>query len=137
MPTTATNTWGQKKIEPQLGVIPLTTPVRFSASKTITKGTVLGKVTATGKFEAYSDANSPAGVGVALGIAIYDITTDSSGNITNLGDQGSVQTHADIYHSGCFKVSDLTGLDAAAVADLFARYVGGDSSSAGYLVIPA
>lgn len=135
MPTTATNTWSQKKLEPQLGSTPLTTPVRIAPSLTLALGTVLGKITATGKFKAYDDA-AVDGSAVAVGILPYRVVTDASGNITNMGDQNSVQTNVDIYHNGIFRVGDLVALDAAAVVDLHGRYVGGDSSATGFLAIP-
>lgn len=44
----------------------------------LTAGRVLGMITASGKFQAYDDANTPAGVGTALAILAYDVPASAS-----------------------------------------------------------
>jgi hypothetical protein len=119
MPTTATNTYGNQ------GIAPLYDSrgarqhhLKFGNSLTIAKGTVIGQITATGLGAAYNNANAD-GSEVAKGIAAYDFTTDASGVVTlGGGEQGERQQTAPVFMSGYFKTSELTGLDAAGVADL-------------------
>lgn len=69
-------------------------------------------------FKAYNDGNSD-GSEVAKAILQYECVVDTYGNITvGGGDYGETQKAAPAYFSGTFKTADLTGLDAAAVADL-------------------
>lgn len=73
-------------------------------------GTVLAKVSATGRFKAYSDTGS-GGVEVALGI--LNETVD-------LQYVGSTLQHVQSYMgcAGTCYTAACTGLDAAAIADL-------------------
>ncbi|MNC76874.1 hypothetical protein D3C75_1286930 [compost metagenome] len=71
----------------------------------LVKGTVIGKVTATGKFKAYSNAASD---GTETAVCILDNDQDTTG-----GDVG-----ASAWIAGIFDSSKLTGLDAAAKTDL-------------------
>lgn len=96
--------------------------VKFAASLTLAKGTVVAQVTTGGLWNTYDDAQTN-GRQVAKGILPYAITTDASGNIsisgTGTGDEHfSEKTHIDIWITGYFLTSELTGLDAAGVADL-------------------
>ena len=106
-----------------------TESVPFTPSKTIAKGTILGRVTATNKWEAYNDG-AATGVEVARGIAMYDIVTDASGNVflgtSAASEQGNSELTAPIYVSGDFFVADLTGLDANGLADMQGWLVYGD-----------
>jgi hypothetical protein len=95
----------------------VTESVPFGNSLTIAKGTVLGIVTATGKWAAY-DNGAATGLEVARGIAMYNFTTDGSGNVTIANDTGVTYHTAPIYLAGTFRTTELTGLDAAAVTDL-------------------
>lgn len=128
MPTSAANTFQNTKLEPARPGA-LTEAVNFSASKTIAKGTVLGRVASTNKWEAYNDAGN-TGVEVARGIAMYSIVTDSSGNVyygtSAASEQGNYDLTAPIYISGDFFVADLTGLDANGLADMKGWIVYGD-----------
>lgn len=91
--------------------------VPFGASLTVARGTVVAVKTSDKKWYAYVDANSD-GTEVARGIAMYDFTTDGSGNVTIGNDQTVTYNTAPIYLAGTFRTTELTGLDAAGVADL-------------------
>jgi hypothetical protein len=95
------------------------------ADGTYAAGTVLGKVTATpGQLKAYADANSD-GSGVAAGI-LRDACVVASGVITVRDEHGGgVVQSVPVYYGGVFKTSELTGLDAAAVADLGGKLISG------------
>lgn len=100
--------------------------MRFGASLTIAKGTLIGVVTATGHGAAYNDALA-TGVETAVAIAMYDFKTDASGNVY-LGDSAtatyenvSIGKTAPVFISGVFNEDDLTGYDAAALADFNGR----------------
>ena len=41
-------------------------------------GMVLGKITASGKYQAYDDANIPAGIGVAAAVLLYATSTSAA-----------------------------------------------------------
>lgn len=97
--------------------------VRIAASTTLAAGTILGRVTATGRYAAYNDANTD-GTQRAEGVLKYSVVTDASGNITNASEWG-LTTYTQMYEQGDFLAADLTGLDAAAVADLEATYKSG------------
>lgn len=129
MPTSATNTFRNTKLEPFRPEDARTESVVFTVSKTIAKGTVLGRVTATNKWEAYNDG-AATGVEVARGIAMYDIVTDASGNVyfgtSAVSEQGASELSAPIYVAGEFLVADLTGLDANGLADMQGRIIYGD-----------
>src|SRR5215204_2281383 len=73
----------------------------FGNSLTVTKGTVIAITTATGKGAAYSDAGS-GGAEIAKAIAMYDFTTDGSGNVTIGGDSGATYKSAPVYVGGYF-----------------------------------
>lgn len=122
-------TFQNTKLEPARPEDARTEAVPFSASKTIAKGTVLGRVTATNKWDAYDDA-SITGLAVARGIAQYSFVTDSSGNVffgtSAASEQGNSELTAPIYVSGDFFVADLTGLDANGLADMKGWIVYGD-----------
>jgi hypothetical protein len=105
----------------------ITESVPFSASKTIAKGTVLGQVTATGKYEAYDSAGS-SGVEVARAIAMYDLTTDGSGNVTIANDRSLAESTGPVYIGGIFRTSELTGLDDDAVTQLGGQLTSGNAS---------
>jgi hypothetical protein len=81
-------------------------------------GLVLGKVTSTGEHQAYDDGNSPAGVGVALGVLMEDVPVESFPSAT-----GSALARM-VVGGELFKAK-LTGLDANAITDLGARTITG------------
>lgn len=72
-------------------------------------GTVVGRVTSSGKFAEYDDGNSPAGVGVAVGVLRETIDVSESDVLGN------------IIFGGVLKYSKLVGIDANAIADLNGR----------------
>jgi hypothetical protein len=127
MPTSATHTYNNQKLEPfqnpeEAKIIEVT----FAAgAANIPKGTLLGEVTASpGVYKAYNDANND-GSQTAKAIAQYDMQIDANGLITLSsvgstagGESGEKLRAAPAYVSGTFKTTDLTGLDAAAVTDL-------------------
>lgn len=97
-----------------------TMDIQLAASKTLAAGTVLGEVTASGKFDAYADAGA-GGLDTARVILKYDCKTDGDGNIwlgDTIGDLIEALPVAPVYYTGDFRKGDLTGLTAAAVADL-------------------
>jgi hypothetical protein len=104
-----------------------TTPTgKFGNSLTLAKGTLLGKKTADGKLYAYNNANAD-GTETAVAILPCPVATDASGNIY-LGDSAvpnslnpAVKTVPVIIGGGVWDTSDLTGYDAAALADLGGR----------------
>lgn len=123
MPTSAAVTYGIKKLEAKYpSPKPVEMAVNIAASQTIARGTLLGEVTASpGTFSAYASGNSD-GTQVPTAIAVYDMATDASGNITlggtgsaGLGDFNLTQKTAPVYINGDFDCSELIGLDANAL----------------------
>lgn len=136
MPTAAILTFTGQKCEPcQNPDQARQEAVRISASKTLAAGTVLGQVTSGGLFEAYSDADSPAGVGVARGILVYAVISDAASLLTfgttaaSAGEFGEKHLSVPMWISGDFEAADLTGLDANGLADLQGRVVRGTISA--------
>lgn len=90
--------------------------VAFAPSLTLAPGTLLGKLTATGKHAAYNDALA-TGVEVAKPLFTqYAITTDGDGNVTSLGD--IPQPTGPCFTQGYFRAEDVVGLDAAGLVDI-------------------
>ena len=96
---------------------------RFTASQSLAAGTLVGKVTATGLLSAYNNANVN-GTETAVGILMYSIDVDASGNVFLGGsavassmNQPTGKT-APYYVSGTFDPADITGEDAAGITDL-------------------
>jgi hypothetical protein len=120
MPTAALHTFNTNKL------IPFYHPedaqavhFKFPNSTTIVAGTVVGELTATpGSVAAYSNVAAD-GSETARGVVQYDVTVDGSGNHTWGGSLwGETYKSAPVFISGYFKTTDLTGLDAPAIADL-------------------
>ena len=88
-------------------------------STTITKGTLVGELTANqGRVDEYDNTNGD-GTETAIGIMMYDVVSDANGNITiGGGEHGETQLTCPVFVAGTFHTDDLTGLDAPAVADL-------------------
>lgn len=112
-----------------------TVSVKFGNSLTLAAGTVVGRKASDNKFYAYNNANAD-GTEVARGILQYPIVTDASGNAyigatAAVGEHGQTELTAPIYISGAFNVADLTGLDAAGLADLGRLIFGDDVADAG------
>jgi hypothetical protein len=94
---------------------------RLGASLTLAKGTLLGKRTSDNKHYAYDDTKTD-GTERAVGILVYDTITDASGNhYTGTSATASAINlpHADcsVYVAGTFDTTELTGYNAAALAD--------------------
>lgn len=82
-----------------------------SGNGVIAKGTVLGKITASGKYKPYAAANSD---GSQTAVCILDNDQDTTG-----GDVG-----ASAWIAGIFNSAKLTGLDSAAKTALKLCYFG-------------
>lgn len=140
MPTSAVATYGRGR------VMPLTQPheaqeesIALMPSQTLTKGTLVGQVSASKDRYAAYNSTLTTGPEVPTHILEYDCVVDSSGNIV-LGDQssgerGQSQKSVPAWVSGTFATTDLTGLDANAVTAMKARLTHGTVSD-GRLVIP-
>ena len=72
-------------------------------------GQVLGKITATGEYGKYSNADTETGLGVGVAI-LYDEVDATSAAVPGVG----IFRHAEV------KEAELTGLDTAGKADLAA-----------------
>jgi hypothetical protein len=102
---------------------------KIPASTTLAKGTVVGEMADTlGTVDAYATGGSN-GLNTALGIMVYDVISDASGNITfgttATGDEFGVEhLSCPVYVKGTFRTNDLTGLDAAGVADMNGHLTG-------------
>lgn len=95
-----------------------------SPDLTITTNTQVGAAGTPGTFAPYSETATD-GSQVASAIAVYDMQTDASGNVTfsstasqSGGPHGETYKTAPVYVSGYFNTADLTGLNAAAVPQL-------------------
>ncbi len=110
------------------------------------KGTALGELTATpGTFAPYKAGNVD-GTGVAKGLLVYTCvaTADPNGGVANIAlgaqDFGHSSKTAEMYYTGVFALEDITGLDAAGVANLAghvfrgALAAGGPGSGVGKIV---
>jgi hypothetical protein len=119
VPATFTNQYGN------LGLVPVFNHdmkaeehrIKLGNSLTLVKGTVMGQVTATGLWIAYT-AGAVDGSQNPKCLLAYDTTTDASGNCTiGGGDQGVTYPDAPAFFSGDFNAADLTGLDATALVN--------------------
>ncbi len=136
MPTTPRETYTVTCLQPHMDPGDARTiDVEFEASLTLAAGTLLGRVTATGRHKAYTTA-AVDGSGVWEGLILqWPITTDASRNVSIQGDDNaSTSKTAPAFWKGAFKCSDLTGLDTDAVADANARVILG-SVSTGILIV--
>jgi hypothetical protein len=116
--------------------------VSIKASTLIAKGTILGEITASpGVYAPYAHGNVD-GSQVPKVIAVYDMQTDASGNITYTttagqagGEFGQTELQTPVYYSGVFNNADLVGLSANMIADQPAwHYIMGAYSSASGLL---
>ena len=95
---------------------------QFGASLTLAKGQLVAKNATDGKLYAYVDATTA--VSTCVGILAQSIKTDSDGNVyySTTSAVASIDNPpflgAPVYVNGTFKTADLTGYDAAALADL-------------------
>src|SRR5438477_5270817 len=77
----------------------------ISGSAALEAGTVLGKITASGKYDAYNDGHSD-GTQTAKGILMYRTDPTAGDTLTSLMVHGVVRS------------GSLTGIDANGIADL-------------------
>lgn len=92
----------------------LAIPVTVKSTQTLTAGTVLGIITASGLAVAYDDS-AVDGSEVAAGILVEDVDAVAAG----------ADVVSSMYVRGNFVASRLTGANQAAAADLGARTVPG------------
>lgn len=107
--------------------LPITPMVATSALTGGTSPAVTVTRTTTGvtanTYGTYADAGS-GGLDTARCILAYDCVTDGAGYVTlgtvaaGAGERGAVSRDTPAYFVGIFKTTELTGLTAAAVADL-------------------
>jgi hypothetical protein len=128
MPTSATNTYQDNKLSPSRHPeLAFEERFQMTASTTFAKGQAVAIVTATGKLGIYADAGA-GGLGVMRGICPYAAVSDGSGNITIQGGNalGTTEDTIPVFIGGYFLTADLTGVDAAGVADMGGHLVWGD-----------
>jgi|SRR5947209_14037994 len=120
MPTTNTLTFSLATVEPVANAEDTMSSMQdypVKASVTLAAGTVVGKVTATGRIAAYASGNAD-GSQLPIGILRRGAATDASGNITNYDEWGGTGLVIGVYRQGDFLIADLTGLDDNAVTKL-------------------
>lgn len=128
MPTSALNTYTDNKLSPSRHPeLALEERFQMTPSTTFAKGQAVAIVTATGKLGIYADAGT-GGLGVMKGLCPYACVSDGSGQITIQGGNmlGVTEDTIPIFIAGYFFTADLTGVDAAGVADLGGHLVWGD-----------
>jgi len=128
MPTAALNTYPANPCQSiYAGRNAKAQTVKFGNSATYAKGTVMGQITATGLWIAYT-SGAVDGSQVAKGICQYDVVTDGSGNHTiGGGDLGWTEVGAPVLFNGLFRTTELTGLDATSASAL-GRLISGSVS---------
>lgn len=102
----------ETKIELKAGDFPIkTVPVVIaSGSGVVAANTVLGKITASGKYQAYDNANADGSETAAL-ILTHEV------------DATSTDVNASAYRTGDFNRAALIGIDDSAVTDLDAKCI--------------
>lgn len=128
MPTTVTNTYTDIKLSPSRHPeLAFEERWQMTPSTTFVKGQAVAVVTATGKLGIYADAGA-GGLGVMKGICPYACVSDASGNITIQGGNilASTEDTIPVFIAGYFFSADVTGVDAAGVADMGGHLVWGD-----------
>lgn len=122
---TYNNTFVQPAINPEEALASVIN-VNFAPSLALAQGTLLGKITATGKYAAYNNAAVNGTETAVPLITMYAVTTDVNGDVTNFSSFGGTSEAAPVYTGGYFRSEDLTGLDAAGLTDIKATIVTGD-----------
>lgn len=115
MPTSARDTYTVQKLTPAFHPEDAEMVPVSLVDGTYAAGTVLGQVTASGKFKAYATGNAD-GSETARGLLVYGCTV-ASGVISGI-DEFAAPKDTPMYIAGYFRTEDLTGLDAAGVEDL-------------------
>ena len=103
MPTTTTFAASKEILAYAGQQNPMAIPVSFAQGKQLARGTVLGRVTSTGLYDAYNSGGS-GGLGVATGILKDNIDTTAAGV--------NMEFSAAMYIEGCFTKNNLTGWDS-------------------------
>lgn len=132
MPTANLYTISQAKLEPVMrpemtGAL----AAKFPASKTLSKGQLLGELTAVpGTYDAY-DHTAGDGLQVLKGILMYDLVTNSAGVITNLGGPIFANfSNESVYYAGYFRCEDIPGTELDdAIAAGYCRLIQGTSTT--------
>lgn len=129
MPTAATTTFTEAGLQPAYNAEDAKVHNVKLSDGTYAAGTAVGELTATpGTFAVYVDAASD-GTGVCKGFTQYAVVVASGlvtiGTASGGGPFGQTKTYAPVYFSGAFRTVDLTGFDAAALADLNGHLVNG------------
>ena len=122
------HTFTGDKLQPAMNPdLARTISVKIVPSKTLAKGTVLGRVAASNLWDAYVDTTT---TDPARAILAFDVVTDAGGLHYYGGqaasEQGQGEPSVPAYMCGDFFGADLVGLDAPGIADLFARFIFGD-----------
>lgn len=98
--------------------------VKFAASKTLVKGQLVAETAADGLWDDYATGGA-GGLEIAKGVVVRSFVTDSAGKVyygtSTATEHSEFELTALVYVAGTFKVSDLVGYDAGALADLYAR----------------
>lgn len=105
-----------KEIEAGVNMPCPTIPVTIASGLDLAKGTVLGRITASGLYGAYNDGNSD-GTEVASGVLASAVNSSSTGQ--------NRPVDSPMHIGGAFYEDQLVGVDAAAIVDLKARSVPG------------
>lgn len=88
--------------------------ITLLSGQNLAVGTVLGQVTATGKFVAYDDDGTDDGRRVAVGVLAEPCNASAGDKITSM------------FVGGIFYYDKLPEIDAAAVTDLKGRKIGNE-----------
>jgi len=122
------HTFTVDKLQPAMNPdLARTIAVKIVASKTLAKGTVIGRVAASNLWDAYVDTTT---TDPARAILAYDVVTDSNGlhyyGAQASSEQGQGEPSVPAYINGDFNDADLVGLDAAGLTNLGGRLIFGD-----------
>jgi len=125
------HTFTVDKLQPAMNPdLARTISVKLVASKTLAKGTVIGRVAASNLWDAYVDTTT---TDPARAILAYDVVTDAGGlhyfGAQASSEHGQGEPSCPAYITGDFNDADLTGLDAAGLTNLGGRLIFGDDLS--------
>lgn len=107
---TTVNTQTSKALVAESGYGPVRLKETITGAASLVAGTVLGRVTASGKLAAYADANVD-GTETAIAVLLED------------ADATAADVNAVVGFAGVYVEANVIGLDAAAKADLEARAI--------------
>lgn len=126
-----TKKWTPSEIRYRLDVCHPAEPCTIKKGYDLPIGQVLGRITATGKYGPYDDA-AVDGRAVASGILAEPVNASAVAG-ANSPTPMDMDVQAAMYVAGHFKLTKLTGWNAAAAVDLGAREVPGTDC----LIIPS